>query len=735
MTTWTTVAVVAAEDGLLDRWGELGPVLWAVAAGAALAWLALLGLCAAWVDPRKVAPGPATLEVQGDEPPAVVNLLATDWDMGHEAIAATLVDLAARGHVAIDMVGERTFVSLRARRGGRHDPLTDYETMVLDHLRGLAAQTPEGRVPGEALTTGPDDQSKRWWRRFRSAVARDARARGLSHARWPAGLKSLLVVAAVPVAVTVALALSTLPDDPDDEYDSGDRAMGVATMGVVTFGLLTGVVGKLDGERDTPAGREAAARWLGLRELLQEDPLFAEQPPAAVAIWDHLLAQGTALGVAHGVVAAVPLGAESEREAWSSVGGRWRPVRVRYPRGVPPGYGLHPGLAFLLGVVHLVLTVPILLFVLAPGVTTGEGNLAGEFLDEVSGEARLPAIVTAAVLLLMVTGGALRGVWLVLASLADAVSGRRVVEGRVLRKRVRVNDDNVVCHLAVDDGTADRIRAWRFGKRVVPQPGDTVRARVTRWLRHVRDLEVIAWTEATTGPATAAPGGGTGPVAGLTTTPATLTPAPGIAPTVGTMAASLTAAPTPSPSDAGPPPAPPPAVTTTGAATSPPGPPTGASAGGAGVGQPPLPDDATVSAAAGLAMARDPGAPPHPAALAGGSALYRTTGPAGGATDPTGGGGHVQVVWAPTAIIEPFRRISLLRRELPGVGDEAYRARFGGGVVARRGDHVVMVTLHLPGLDGSVRDDLAVRVAQAALAGLLPLAGGGATAPGRVSDR
>src|SRR5690606_9320434 len=163
----------------------------------------------------------------------------------------------------------------------------------------------------------------------------------------------------------------TLPDDPDDEYDSGARAMGVAMMGVVTFGLLAGVVGRLDGARDTPAGREAAARWRGLREPLQEDPPYAEQPPAALAIWHRRLAPGTVLGVVHGVVAALPLGAESERKAWSSVGGRWRPVRVRYPRGVPPGYGLHPGLAFLLGVVHLVLTVPILLFVLAPGVTTG----------------------------------------------------------------------------------------------------------------------------------------------------------------------------------------------------------------------------------------------------------------------------------------------------------------------------------------------------------------------------
>src|SRR5690606_35431035 len=134
-----------------------------------------------------------------------------------------------------------------------------------------------------------DETAKHWWKRFRSAVVDDARAQGVSRPRWSTGLKAVLSVAAVPVALALALAVSTVPDDPDDPEDN--PAGAAVWAGIVAFGALAGLVGSRSGERDTPDGRAAAARWLGLRDLLEEDPLFAEQPPAAVAIWDHLLAQ------------------------------------------------------------------------------------------------------------------------------------------------------------------------------------------------------------------------------------------------------------------------------------------------------------------------------------------------------------------------------------------------------------------------------------------------------------
>ena len=176
--------------------------------------------------------------------------------------------------------------------------------------------------------------------------------------RWSNGLKVVLVALAIPVALALAVAVSTCRTTPTTATTTRSAPRcGWASSGSA---LLSAVVAKLDGERDTPAGREAAARWLGMRELLGEDPLFGEQPPAAVAIWDRILAHGTALGTAHGVVRALPLGAENDRQAWSSVGGRWRVVRVRYPRAIPPGYGRPPAVALLFGIAHLVVGIPLL---------------------------------------------------------------------------------------------------------------------------------------------------------------------------------------------------------------------------------------------------------------------------------------------------------------------------------------------------------------------------------------
>ena len=69
----------------------------------------------------------------------------------------------------------------------------------------------------------------------------------------------------------------------------------------------------------------------------------------------------------------------------------------------------------------------------------------------------------------------------------------------------------------------------------------------------------------------------------------------------------------------------------------------------------------------------------------------------------------------PNVAIDVYRRLpAALRHELPGVGDEAYRARFGGGVMARRPSrrhgHAP-----LPAVGASPRD-AAARVAAAALA-------------------
>src|SRR5690606_24410781 len=119
------------------------------------------------------------------------------------------------------------------------------EEMVLDHVRGLANQTDDGRVPAEALTTGPDATAKRWWRPFRSAVVHDALGRGLSRPRWPAAVKAALVAGAAPVALAVGVAASTLPDTPNDPDDN--PASTALAAGIVCFGGLSVLAGSRSG--------------------------------------------------------------------------------------------------------------------------------------------------------------------------------------------------------------------------------------------------------------------------------------------------------------------------------------------------------------------------------------------------------------------------------------------------------------------------------------------------------
>ena len=483
--------------GLVEKWQDMALELWIAAGAVALVWFLVLGLCMAVTEPRKVDPGPETLDLPGQEPPAVVNLLANDWRLEEESMPATLLDLAARKHVAVEQIGDQTFVRVPKHPppSAAADQLAPYERMILDHVRSQARQGSDGMVPAEALTTGPDAQAKGWWKSYQGAVVDDAHLRGLARKRWSPSVHTLLVTMALAVAVAAGLALSALPDADDDPGEGSGTSqdsnpVGAALgLGVVTWGGLIGLVEYVGArQRDTPAGRETAARWLGLQEMLAQNPLFAEQPPAGVAIWDRHLAYGASLGVAHGAVAALPLGAESDTTAWSPVGGRWRVVHIRYPKAIPPGYGRHPLRAAAVGALQLAIAFAIFSRLL-PALLVAPGDLESEGF-EVAGE-RIFLIVTevlAASIGVIAALVTLRAAWMFLAGAADLFGGRRTVEGRVLRYRERGSDDHRRWYVAVDDGTGHRVRAWLFHKAQGATQGSTVRASVTRRLQHVKDL-------------------------------------------------------------------------------------------------------------------------------------------------------------------------------------------------------------------------------------------------------
>jgi uncharacterized membrane protein len=77
--------------------------------------------------------------------------------------------------------------------------------------------------------------------------------------------------------------------------DAAWIGLGLATAALLTvpyMWLFRSVKGKL-----SPAGREAAQQWLGVREYLRNDPVLKDAPPNAVAMWGPYLAYAVAFDV------------------------------------------------------------------------------------------------------------------------------------------------------------------------------------------------------------------------------------------------------------------------------------------------------------------------------------------------------------------------------------------------------------------------------------------------------
>lgn len=454
------------------------------AAVALAAWLALLGLFAVATRARTPDPGPEALDLPGDEPPAVVAMLTDGWEVGHEAVPATLIDLAARKIVAIEGVGLDRFV-VRLRPNASTAGLTFYEQQVLSHVRGLASA--DGTVPCEALTTGPDHDSQAWWKRFQASVVEDARDRGLSRGRWSRWMLTVLGATALVPAALAAAALVTLPPEDGTEEENPVGAFIGATA-IAWFPLMA-LPRKLRAERDTPAGREAAARWLGLRDHLDATGGFAEAPPAAVVIWDRFLSYGAALGVAGGAVRALPLGSESDTEAWTPHGGHWRVVHIDYPKRLPPGWGKPPLLATAIGLAGLLggLFVARIFFPLMAGAVS-------DLFDSTRAEGFSPInLIAIAILALPTIVPAVLIVRsaLMLAAAVPDLFVTREVEGVVLR----IRRHEKVSYLAVDEGAGPKVRAWIVAPLLLNSAGlsqgGPVSATVTPRLGHVSRLSRI----------------------------------------------------------------------------------------------------------------------------------------------------------------------------------------------------------------------------------------------------
>lgn len=168
--------------------GTVAANVWDIAPGVGFVVLAMaiggvVAMVWLWLStsPSHVEPTAPSMELGGDETPAVVDLLTGGFDVDDDAVPATVIDLAARRYLDIDEIGGKIMLRPRRESAPARDELTAYERRVLTHVEQNAVG---GTAPAEVLTTGPEGVSQRWFTGFAREVNKHGQALGLCRRRF-----------------------------------------------------------------------------------------------------------------------------------------------------------------------------------------------------------------------------------------------------------------------------------------------------------------------------------------------------------------------------------------------------------------------------------------------------------------------------------------------------------------------------------------------------------------------
>jgi predicted membrane protein DUF2207 len=454
-------------------------------------WFLLLAGLAAWTRPHLPPAAPETMDL-GQEPPAIAAFLTGRWEVPPTAMSGTLVALAARDVVAIEQVAADKFVV--RLKGDPPADLTEYERMVHGRVRDVAVN---GSAPCEALALGDDEAATKFANEFAKRVVADARQRGVSQSRWTRTTLAPLVVMAAVVGLLAGAAFAALPDTSSSSSSSNDNPVfGVIGIAAIVTFVLMAVVRFFRAERDTPAGREAAARWLGVRRYLAKQGEFGDLPPAAVTIWGPYLAYAAALGLARNTVRALPLGPEDPRRAWSPQGG-WHLVRINLPGRLEFGWGKKPLGVLVVSV--LAVAFGVFLLIAVGGVFVAMASaLRDAWTDVHDAPWWAPFAIFGAIAVVLtipaVWVGGLIVVGAVQATRAALDLRREEVTGRVVRIRSwQVTEKRSYQLLVVDPGDVNEVRAWAMPlAHDGVERGTTVRATVSPRLGYVWNVTPVA---------------------------------------------------------------------------------------------------------------------------------------------------------------------------------------------------------------------------------------------------
>ncbi len=472
---------------------DIGSLWWSILLLAVT--IGLLAYAGIATRPPRLAASAPSAEL-GSETPAVASLLTNGFVVTPPAAVATLLDLVARGWLRIELTDFEVVV-LTDRRGREGDALKGYEQQVLNHLHKMTAGTLTG-VSGAGVEIAGLRLSRRWWRRFTKSVVADARRQQLCTRRWNA-------LALGPPIVTWVLSAwlwwrSVRTGEPTAVVDSLASRAVAAAVGVMILVVGLRLVKRVRSraQRPTAHGLVRAEHWLCVRAWM-EPRGFEGASAAAANSSSRALAYSAGLGLAERASDELPIVPEDDRLAWSNATGEWHVVRVRYP--FRPGYGRHPALMLLAGVLVGAALIALQRFLL--GVARGERlvGLLEDFPDQVDLIQDI-ALVLAAIVIVPLLWMA----WLIVAGAFDLFSTverqgvvvrarrpQRVVPfPRLLRPLAR--RDRFALFIAVDDGRSDRVSAWLSNERTAVPQGARARVKATPVLGYVRRSEPIGTT-------------------------------------------------------------------------------------------------------------------------------------------------------------------------------------------------------------------------------------------------
>ncbi len=460
-------------------------------------WLSALFVAAAWLmfvrtRDRLLPPRPDPDDVAGalrSDAPAVVNMLANDATVTAAGFRATMIDLAARGWLRILPPEDDLEELARVRPAAtayEGDALRPHERLVLQHV--LSRFTTDRAIPARYLAV---DIRGPWWRRFSGLVVDEAVQAGLIRRRWAA--TDLLIPGALWAGGALCWLLARSTGDTEVAViDSvGERIVGWTLAVLLVAGLVR--VGRLvlrPSYTHTDDGLAATRRWLAVRERLAASG-FADLAPSAVETGDRRLAYATAMCLADGAKVELPLAREDHHRAWSTVGGRARLVRVNYPARI--GYGMAPFRAIGVGLVACFVGLRVRSW--ASDVARGEAF--DWAYEQFPSQDWLIADVATAVTFLAYVPIVL-GLWMALAGAFDGfnsvertgavVRTRHPAEVSPLPRRLQrmLERDRYRVYLAVDDGSADTISAWKTGERHAIPQGARATVVASPALGHVR---------------------------------------------------------------------------------------------------------------------------------------------------------------------------------------------------------------------------------------------------------